>query len=166
MALPIFPVTLKINIHVYIHVHDYFIQNWNSRLEESSRATFYTCINSFQFQHYLNFIKVKKYRNAMSSLRCSSHRLQIESGRWHRPIRKPVDERKCKNCNVVENEFHFLFECPLYNELRRQYLDSYFYENPNQFKLKQLFQSTQEKQIIYLSIFIYKAFTLRNSVLY
>ena len=159
------------NVNVFLNlvkqrIHDNFIQNWNSRLEESSRATFYTRINSFQFQHYLNFIKVKKYRNALSRLRCSSHRLEIESGRWHRPIRKPVDERKCKNCNVVENEFHFLFECPLYNELRIHYLDSYFYENPNQFKLKQLFQSTQEKQIIDLSIFIYKAFTLRNSVLY
>ena len=102
----------------------------------------------------------------MSRLRCSSHRLEIESGRWHRPVRKPVDEKKCKNCNVVENEFHFLIECPLYNELRIQCLDSYFYENPNQFKLKQLFQSTQEKQIIDLSIFIYKAFTLRKSVLH
>ena len=159
------------NVNVFLNlvkqrIHDNFIQNWNSRLEESSRATFYTRINSFKFQHYLNFIKVKKCRNALSRLQCSSHRLEIESGRWHRPIRKPVDERKCKNCNVVEYEFHFLFECPLYNELRIQYLDSYFYENPNQFKLKQLFQSTQEKQIIDISIFIYKAFTLRNSVLY
>ena len=81
-------------------------------------------------------------------------------------MRKPVDERKCKNCNVLENEFHILFECSLHNDLRIQYLDSYFYENPNQFKLKKLFQSTQEKTLIYLSIFIYKAFTLRNSVLY
>ena len=75
-------------------------------------------------------------------------RLEIESGRWHRPMRKPVDERKCKNCNVLENEFHILFECSLHNDLRIQYLDSYFYENPNQFKLKKLFQSTQEKKLI------------------
>ena len=107
-------------------LQDHFIQAWNSRLEDSGRANFYTCINSFQFQHYLNFVKVKKYRNASSRLRCSSQRLEIESGRWHRPVRKPVDERKCKNCNVVENEFHFLFECSLYNDLRIQYLDSIF----------------------------------------
>ena len=94
----------------------------------------------------------------MSRLRCSSHRLEIESRRWHRPIRKPVDEGKCKSCNVVEDEFHFLFGCPLNNELRIQYLDSYFNENPNQFKLKQLFQNTYEKQIIDLSVFIYIIF--------
>ena len=81
-------------------------------------------------------------------------------------MRNPVDERKCKHCNVVENKFHFLFECSLHNDFRIQNLDSYFYENPNQFKLKKLLQSSQEKQIINVSIFVYKAFTLRNSVLY
>ena len=47
---------------------------------------------------------------------------------------------------MVENEFHFLFECPLYSELRIQYLDCYFYEHPNNFKLRQLFNSSREKQ--------------------
>ena len=67
---------------------------------------------------------------------------------------------------MVENEFYFLFECPLYSELRIQYLDCYFYEHPNNFKLRQLFNSTREKQATDLSIFIYKAFTLRNVTLY
>ena len=147
-------------------LHDNFIQNWNSRLIDSSKAIFYTSISSFHFQNYLNVVKVKKYRNAFSRLRCSSHRLEIESGRWHRPMRKPIEDRKCRNCNVIENEFHFLFECSLYNDLRIQYIDSYFYQNPYHFKLKKLLQSTQEKQIIDLSIFIYKAFDLRNSILY
>ena len=147
-------------------LHDHFIQNWNSRLDESSRANFYSYLRSFQFQNYLNFVKVKKYRNAISRLKCSSHRLEIESGRWQKPIRTPVDERLCKNCNVVENEFHFLFECSLYNDLRLQYMDSYFYINPNHLKLKQLFQSTHEKQVTDIAIFIQKAFTLRNALYY
>ena len=74
-------------------LHDHFIQNWNSRLEKSSRANFYSYLRSFQFQNYLNFVKVKKYRNAISRLKCSSHRLEKESGRRHKPIRAPVDER-------------------------------------------------------------------------
>ena len=90
----------------------------------------------------------------------------IEAGRFHKPVKKSIEERLCRNCNVVENEFHFLFECPLYVELRTQYIDKYFYENPNHFKLKKLFQSTRENQIKNLSIFICKAFDLRNSILY
>ena len=42
----------------------------------------------------------------------------------------------------------------------------YFYEHPNNFKLRQLFNDTREKQATDLSIFIYKAFTLRNVTLY
>ena len=147
-------------------LHDNFIQNWNSRLRESSRASFNSGISSFHFQHYLNFVRAKKYRQAIARLRCSSHRLEIEADRWHKPIRTPVENRKFKRCDVVENEFHFLFECPLYSELRIQYLDCYFYEHPNNFKLRQLFNSTREKQATDLSIFIYKAFTLRNVTLY
>ena len=75
----------------------------------------------------LNFVRVKKCRQAIARLWCSSHRLEIEAGRWHKPIRTPVENRKCKRCDVIENEFHFLFECPLYSELRQQYLDCYFY---------------------------------------
>ena len=33
-------------------LHDNFIQNLNSRLRESSRASFYSGISSFHFQHY------------------------------------------------------------------------------------------------------------------
>ena len=109
---------------------------------------------------------MKKYRNAYARLRCSSHRLEIEAGRFHKPVKTPIDESLCRICNVVENEFHFLFECPLHLELRTQYIDKYFYENPNHFKLKTLFQSMRENQIKKLSIYICKAFDLRNSILY
>ena len=41
-----------------------------------------------------------------------------------------------------------------------------FYINPNHLKLKQLFQSTHEKQVTDIAIFIQKAFTLRNAWCY
>ena len=34
-------------------LHDQFIQNCNSRIQESSRANFYACVSSFQFRNYL-----------------------------------------------------------------------------------------------------------------
>lgn len=147
-------------------LNDNFLQNWNSRLEDSTRAIFYRSINSFYYQHYLNLVKVKKYRFALCRLRCSSHRLEIESGRWHKPVKTPIENRKCKHCKIVENEFHFLFECPIYTDLRHQYLNNYFTINPNVYKMKQLFQSTNKKQVNDLAIFAYKAFALRNTLLY
>ena len=38
-------------------LHDNFIQDWNSRLKESSRAFFYSGIRSFHYQHYLNCVR-------------------------------------------------------------------------------------------------------------
>ena len=86
---------------------DKFSQAWTSRLEESSRANFYSLFSSFEHQFYLDFVKVKKFRVAMTKLRTSSHRLEIEVGRWARPNRIPIDERKCITCNKLEDEFHF-----------------------------------------------------------
>ena len=57
---------------------DQFIQNWNGRLEESSRAIFYKHISSFGFKPYLNISNISKFRYSMTKLRVTSHRLSIE----------------------------------------------------------------------------------------
>ena len=74
---------------------DNFVQNWHSRLEESSRAVFYRSIASFQFQPYLEHLTVNKFSQALSKIRVSSHRLEIEAGRWVRPHSTPINDRKC-----------------------------------------------------------------------
>ena len=62
----------------------------------------------------------------MTKLRVASHRLEIEAGRWARPNRVPIDERKCRFCNTLEDEFHFLLECNLYRDLRMQFIKYIF----------------------------------------
>ena len=34
------------------------------------------------------------------------------------PPKKPIEKRTCFHCKQVEDEFHFIFNCPLYNEER------------------------------------------------
>ena len=63
-------------------VKDNFIQLWNSELNNSSRALFYRNISDFGFQFYLDVVQVKKFRIALTRLRMSSHRLEVEMGRW------------------------------------------------------------------------------------
>ena len=140
---------------------DSFLQDWNSRLIESSRANFYSLFSSFEHQIYLDCVKVKKFRISMTKLRVASHRLEIEVGRWARPNRVPVDERKCRHCNTLEDEFHFFLECSLYRELRMQYIKRYFWNRPNIVKLKELMTSTNKRIICNLSLFIEKAFKIR-----
>ena len=55
---------------------DHFIQNWNSRLSDSTHALFYRNF-SFGYKTYLDFVSVSKLRFALSRLRLSSHRLEV-----------------------------------------------------------------------------------------
>ena len=109
-----------------LRFNDNFIQNWDSRLTDSSRANFYCLVSNFNYQLYLEHVKVKKFRVALSKLRVPSHRLQIEVGRWSRPNRTPINDRKCCLCDKLEDEFHFLFECRVYADLRIRYLKRYY----------------------------------------
>jgi hypothetical protein len=43
-------------------IKDVFVQGWQSRIDISTRATFYKSICSFGFQPYLKILNVNKYR--------------------------------------------------------------------------------------------------------
>ena len=123
-------VNTDVFISVFIQrINDIFVQNWHERLGGSSRANFYKSISHFQFQPYLENINVCKYMKSVCKLRMSSHRLAIESGRWVRPVRIPIEERKCVYCDLLEDEFHFVLECKCYTELRNRYIPRYFLED-------------------------------------
>ena len=74
---------------------DNFIQGWNEEISNSSKANTYKLLADFNFKLYLDFVTIKKFRYAFTRLRVASHRLEIEAGRWHKPNRTPVEERKC-----------------------------------------------------------------------
>ena len=159
------------NINNFISVFkqrltDNFIQNWQSRLAESSRAIFYRSFATFQFQPYLDKVNVFKYLQAYSKLRMSSHRLEVEAGRWVRQNRVPILERKCSFCNILEDEYHFVIQCAAYSELREKYISKYFWKRPNMFKFVELINSSNINYIRKLCIFIYHAFNLRTELLY
>ena len=105
-----------------LKVEDVYIQDWHSRLENSTRAMLYISVAKFQYQQYLDILKVEKYRNSLCKIRVSAHRLEVETGRWTKPNKTPLDDRICLICGVLEDEFHFFIECPLYNDLRNIYI--------------------------------------------
>ena len=88
-----------------LRLKDNFVQNWQSRLADSCRARFYSLFSTFDHQSATG--KYKKIRVALIKLRVSSHRLEIEVGRWSTPNRIPIDERKCRVCDKLEDEYHF-----------------------------------------------------------
>ena len=159
------------NINIFLsqmkqRLNDTFIQNWHERLSNSTRANFYKTFASFQFQPYLSKLNVFKYIQATSRLRVSSHRLAIESGRWARPNRIPVDERKCNECGVLEDEYHFIIECKLYSDLRIKYIPKYYWKRPSMNKFVELLNSNNVNHLRKLGIFSSHAFNLRTELMY
>ena len=92
-------------------------------------------------------MKVKKIRYAFTRLRVSSHRFAIETGRWHKPDKIPLENRKCQNCNTLEDEFHFILECHLYQDLRAEYIKRYYWVRPNMPKFIELLKSENKTTI-------------------
>ena len=76
--------------------------------------------SNFGREDYLLAIKSQAHRKSLTQLRVGAHKLQIELGRHSVPYIDPA-ERICKNCDLgdVEDEFHFMIKCPLYNRLRQ-----------------------------------------------
>ena len=66
---------------------------------------------------YLDLTRKNASRKALVKLRISSHKLLIETGRYDNI---PRNERVCNVCNrkTIEDEIHFLLDCPSYSSLR------------------------------------------------
>lgn len=140
---------------------DNFVQNWNARLNDSSRALFYRNFNNFTFKPYLDIIKIENIRQPLTRLRTSSHRLEIEVGRWAKPVSIPVAERLCSTCHMLEDEFHFVLQCVRYDDLRSQYITKHFYTRPNMYKFVKLMSSSNESILKNLALYVKKAFKVR-----
>ena len=152
---------------VKTRLRDIFIQNWRTRLTNSSRADLYIHVtNMFEYKMYLNVITVEKFRMSLSRLRCSSHRLHIESGRWHKAVAIPRPHRTCFACEDIDNELHFVLVCPVYDELRKAYIPEYFYVNPSNFKFVELLNCDNTDIVVKFGMYVNKALLLRNDILY
>lgn len=102
----------------------------------------------------------------MTRLRLASHSLRIQTGRFG-PNRIDREHRTCLLCEKteVEDEFHFVLVCHVFADLRKKYIDKYYYVRPSAFKFIQLLQNESKTVLIKLAKFIKEAFIFRNSLI-
>ena len=148
-----------------------FIKDWESKLQDENRypslRTYRLIKKEFKFEPYLDEIKKHKFRVAVSKLRAGSHLLQIERGRYTSPI-TPRENRRCKNCiNSVEDEFHFMIICDLYNLERIELFSKINATSPafasmdNSEKFCYLFVSHDARVLSWVGKFIHKCMIKR-----
>ena len=96
------------------------IQNQSGKLD-----TFKEIKQDFMYEKYLDF-GAKQHQTELTKLRISNHKLNIETGRYKKPF-IPRENRLCDMCNDrVEDEAHFMFECPSLKEIRKNSFGSEF----------------------------------------
>ena len=111
---------------------DQYNQTSFGTINTSSKLSVYSKLKKEPAREpYLSEVKIYKHRRALTKLRMSSHSLEIERGRYDKTEAK---DRICKYCQVygqikVEDEAHFVVNCPQYKELREKLLPSDIIQN-------------------------------------
>ena len=121
---------------------------WKRDINQLSKAELYKIHKTeIKIEDYLKVIKNCKHRKALTRLRLSCHQLMIEKGRHQKPFLER-SLRKCKICvNKIEDEAHFLLECPLYEKEREPLIDLCIEQAPIHF----IGLTTREKYIFIMS---------------
>lgn len=88
-------------------------------------------IDNFCVQSYLLRTIPQKFRRCITAyIDQNLFLLSIESGRYKTIAR---NKRRCTFCNhnEIEDVFHFVLTCPLYNSLRSRYIQNYYVKKPS-----------------------------------
>ena len=113
-------------------------------LNHNKLRTYSVFKGSFTVEPYLELVRNRNQRAHLTRLRVGSHNLAIELGRRTRPP-TPLTQRVCTYCTppsalgstlppptpCVDTEFHFLVECPRFEQKRKCFYDAMSSINPN-----------------------------------
>ena len=139
-----------------------FIQSLNTKIEESDKLQFYNSFkNVFEPQSYLsNSMFNRHLRNTLVQFRLSVSKIN-----GHRfKFSADPEKRMCPICKShVEDEFHVIFVCNPYENLRLKYLPFYARENRRLDTLVKLLKS--HDNYYSLSLFLAESFRVRDTIL-
>ena len=94
---------------------------WKKLASRKSKLKLYLSIKKdFGLENHVKLNLSRNERSVLSQLRCSILPIQIEIGRFNN---LKIEERLCPICNTgsIETEYHFLFECPKYQNSREDF---------------------------------------------
>ena len=120
---------------------DKFMLNWSNNVMNSAKCLNYRIYKSdFCFEKYLTVLP-SDLRMYLCKFRCLSNKLPIETGRFFNIDRS---ERHCNLCNANElgDEFHYLFKCTFFKNVRAKFLPLNICKNPNVLKFKELMNTS------------------------
>jgi hypothetical protein len=108
---------------------DMYLQEWNSSIVSKDIFQNYRLFKTvFESERYFDFVDKKCFRDCLVKLRLGV--LPIGASCFRKTFGRDRNSL-CIFCNVVEDENHFVLECPLYTHIRTKYIRASTYSYVN-----------------------------------
>jgi hypothetical protein len=142
------------------------LQAWATDIQNMPKLRIYNLFKETRNQElYLSLSIPRRLRLVLAQFRTGNHKLEIEIGR-HRNLN--TEDRLCKFCelsniNVIEDEYHVIFHCPAYNDIRNVYLGKET-SVANMHNFVSILKTTTPENIVNLAHFISSMFKARKTL--
>ena len=106
-------------------------EEWKNSLLLKPKLRFYRMFKqNMSVENFVKYNLTPSQRSITAQFRAGILPLQVETGRF-RNVK--YEERICLICDLqkVEDEMHFMFECPCYAHIRQNWLKNIFENVPN-----------------------------------
>ena len=116
--------------------------DWYNDVNTNSQCVVYRIYKqTLVFEDYLISLNPCDRKN-FCRFRCLNNKLPIVTGRY---ANIPRGERICEYCtlNQIGDEYHYLFQCPAFENYRKQAMKKYFWKQPNVYKMDLLFNHSK-----------------------
>lgn len=117
--------------HCTQKLYDLCMSEWNAKVLNSPKLRTYKIFKvNIGLEDYIKLNLERGDRSLFSQLRLGILPLRVESGHL---IGEKLENRICINCQreCIEDEKHFVFECSLYEDLRKTLFDNVKEGEPN-----------------------------------
>lgn len=157
----------KLQDHKNIMFENYK-KSWQRELFHKPKLRTYIQLKeSFQTESYVKRYLKRQQRSLCAQLRAGVLPLEVEVGRYKGV---PEEERLCSVCDlrVIEDEFHFMFYCPLYFSLRTVLFRAVHNVKPDLFWLPEgeMLNWLFKQETFSVARYVENAWKLRISILY
>ncbi len=151
-------------------LHNLYVTLWSNAINTTQPKLRTYCRFKMEFiiENYVKLYK-RSARVNFTKLRISTHPLMVEKGR-HLSPKLPLSERLCKYCSLqeIEDEFHFVMKCTLYNSQRdklfKELTETYeFTSLSNDDIFLQIMRTTDYDILTLIFSFVNSCFDTRNN---
>ena len=145
------------------------IQEWTASKFNISKLRYYNMYKTvFEIEPYLLSKMSRKHKKVLAKFRMANHVLEIEKGR-HNNV--PIEDRLCQICGIMSNriaiecEYHVLFECNAYHDLREMFSNNCPLFESSLYNFVYVMKCQREEHMLSLANYLFKLFQLRSSLI-